>query len=242
MIAQWLQERKVKEKKIVIGMLLFPKMTQLDFTGPFEALARIPNAQVHAIWKTKAPVLSDSGLAILPSMTIADCPPLDVICVPGGPGQIELMDDQEVLSFVRNRGEKAKYVTSVCTGALVLGAAGLLKGYAAATHWMSMDQLPLFGATPIAKRIVVDRNRITGGGVTAGIDFGLYLASVLAGEDIACRIQLAMEYNPQPPFDSGSPGTAPAAVVKSVRERGAATIERRWAASRRAAEKLNAVG
>lgn len=220
-------------------MLIFPKMTQLDFTGPFETLARLPDARIHVIWKTKDPVVSDSGLAILPTTAIAECPPLDVICIPGGPGQIELMDDAEIIAFVRDRGEKAKYVTSVCTGALVLGAAGLLKGYDAATHWMSMDQLPLFGASPVAKRVVVDRNRITGGGVTAGIDFGLYLASVLAGEDAACRIQLSMEYNPQPPFDSGSPGTAPAAVVKSVRERGAATVERRWAASRRAAERLN---
>lgn len=221
-------------------MLIFPKMTQLDFTGPFEALARIPNAHVHVIWKTRDPVLSDSGLAILPTTTLAECPPLDVICIPGGPGQIDVMDDDEVIAFVRDKGHKAKYVTSVCTGALVLGAAGLLRGYNAATHWMSADQLPLFGATPVAQRVVVDRNRITGGGVTAGIDFGLYLAGVLAGKDAACRIQLSMEYNPEPPFDSGSPGTAPAAIVKSVRERGAAMIERRWSASRRAAEKLNA--
>ena len=221
-------------------MLIFPKMTQLDFTGPFEVLARIPNAQVHVIWKTRNPVASDSGLAILPTTTLAECPPLDVICIPGGPGQIDVMDDEEIVAFVRDMGHGAKYVTSVCTGALVLGAAGLLRGYNAATHWMSADQLPLFGATSVAKRVVVDRNRITGGGVTAGIDFGLYLAGVLAGEDAARRIQLSMEYNPEPPFDSGSPGTAPTAIVKSVRERGAAMIERRWAASRRAAEKLNA--
>jgi cyclohexyl-isocyanide hydratase len=225
-------------KKIVIGMLIFPKMTQLDFTGPFEALARVPNAEVHVIWKTREPIKSDSGLTFVPSMTFADCPPLDVICVPGGPGQIELMDDPEVIAFVRDRGQKAKYVTSVCTGALVLGAAGLLDGYKAATHWMSADQLPLFNAQPVAERIVVDRNRITGGGVTAGIDFGLYLAGQLAGEDAAQRIQLFLEYDPAPPFQSGSPRTAPAPVVQAVREWAGPMLERRWAASRRAAERL----
>lgn len=219
-------------------MLIFPKMTQLDFTGPFEALARVPNAQVHVLWKTKDPVVSDSGLAFLPSTTIAECPPLDVVCIPGGPGQIELMDDSEIIAFVRDMGNKAKYVTSVCTGALVLGAAGLLDGYEAATHWMSAEQLPLFGAKPIAKRIVIDRNRITGGGVTAGIDFGLYLAAQLAGNDAAQRIQLFLEYDPQPPFNSGSPHTAPAHIVTGVREWASKMIERRWAASRRAAERL----
>jgi cyclohexyl-isocyanide hydratase len=228
----------MEEKKIQIGMLIFPKMTQLDFTGPFEALARLPNAQVHVVSKTKEPVTSDTGLSFLPTLTIADCPPLDVICVPGGPGQIELMDDEEVIGFVRTMGGKAKYVTSVCTGALVLGAAGLLDGYEAATHWMSADQLPLFGAKPVGKRIVVDRNRITGGGVTAGIDFGLYLAGQLGGEDAASRIQLFLEYDPAPPFNSGSPGSAPARVVQGVRESAANMLERRWAASRRAAEKL----
>jgi len=230
----------MEQKKTVIGMLIFPKMTQLDFTGPFEALARVPNAEMHVIWKTLDPVRSDTGLAFLPSTTIAQCPPLDVICVPGGPGQIELMDDPEIIAFVRDMGRRAKYVTSVCTGALVLGAAGLLDGYEAATHWMSAEQLPLFNAKPVAKRIVVDRNRITGGGVTAGIDFGLYLAGQLAGEEAACRIQLFLEYDPAPPFNSGSPRSAPAAIVQGVREWAANMLERRWAASRRAAERLKA--
>ncbi len=225
-------------KKIVVGMLVFPKITQLDMTGPFESFARIPNAEVHLIWKNKEPVTSDVGLRILPTTTIAECPDLDVLCVPGGPGQIELMDDEEVIAFVRAKGNKAKYVTSVCTGALVLGAAGLLDGYEAATHWMSAEQLPLFGAKPVKKRVAVDRNRITGGGITAGIDFGLYVASLLAGEDAARRIQLFLEYDPHPPFDSGSPDRAPPKVVEEVREWGKAMIERRWAASRKAAAKL----
>jgi len=230
----------MEEKKISIGMLIFPKMTQLDFTGPFEALARVPNAQVHVLWKTKDPVTSDTGLTFLPTTTLTDCPPLDVICIPGGPGQIELMDDEEIIHFVRTMGRKAKYVTSVCTGALVLGAAGLLDGYEAATHWMSSDQLPLFGAKPVAQRVVVDRNRITGGGVTAGIDFGLYLAGQLAGEEAARRIQLFLEYDPAPPFNSGSPRTASAPLVQGVRDWAAKMLERRWAASHRAAERLKA--
>lgn len=219
-------------------MLIFPKMTQLDFTGPFEVLARIPNAQVHVIWKTNDPVVSDSGLAILPTTTLAECPPLDVICIPGGPGQIDVMDDEAIVAFVRDMGHKAKYVTSVCTGALVLGAAGLLRGYNAATHWMSADQLPLFGATSVAKRVVVDRNRITGGGVTAGIDFGLMVAAELAGEEVAKSIQLVLEYDPQPPFDSGSPEKAGVERVKRIRERLSGLLQARQKANDDAAAKL----
>ncbi|NOT54588.1 MAG: DJ-1/PfpI family protein [Deltaproteobacteria bacterium] len=175
----------MSDKSLAIGMLVFPRLTQLDLTGPYEAFARIPDAKVHLLWKRVEPVTSDTGLSLLPTMTLAECPPLDVLCVPGGPGQIDLMDDEEVIAFVRKQGLQAQYVTSVCTGSLVLGAAGLLSGYEATTHWMSMDQLELFGAKPVKKRIVRDRNRITGGGVTAGIDFALYLAGVLVGEQTA---------------------------------------------------------
>ena len=201
-----------------IGLLIFPRMTQLDMTGPFEVFARIPNAKVHVLWKDTAPVVSDVGLTMLPSMSFADCPLLDVICVPGGPGQIDLMEDAEVIDFVRRQGEQARYVTSVCTGALVLGAAGLLRGYKAATHWASMDNLDHFGATPVKTRVCIDRNRITGGGVTAGIDFGLTVASLLTDAKTAERIQLYMEYNPAPPFAAGSPDTAPAEVLAGFRE------------------------
>jgi cyclohexyl-isocyanide hydratase len=221
-----------------IGLLLFPAMTQLDFTGPYEVLARLPDTVVHVVAKTREPVRTDRGLVLLPTVTCADCPQLDVIVVPGGPGQQPLMEDEIVLQFLRTQAKHAKYVTSVCTGALVLGAAGLLKGYRATTHWLSLPLLPLFGAVAIEERVVIDRNRMTGGGVTAGIDFGLQLAALLQGEIIAQQIQLAMEYNPDPPFQSGSPATAPKDVVDTVR-RGAEQFQReRLEVCRRVAARL----
>lgn len=223
-----------------IGLILFPRLTQLDLTGPFEVLARLPNADVHLVWKNLDPIVSDVGLRILPTMTLADCPDLDVICIPGGPGMNELLEDEEVLSFVRRQGATARYVTSVCTGALVLGAAGLLQGYKAATHWASMQFLEAFGATPVHTRVCIDRNRITGGGVTAGIDFGLLLAEALSDRTTAEKIQLYMAYNPQPPFASGSPDTAPHAVVSEFRSYVAGMLERRGEAVARAARKLAA--
>lgn len=223
-----------------IGLILFPRLTQLDLTGPFEVLARLPNADVHLIWKNLDPIISDVGLKILPTKTFANCPDLDVICIPGGPGMNELLEDEEVLSFVRHQGAIARYVTSVCTGALVLGAAGLLQGYKAATHWASMQFLEAFGATPVNTRVCIDRNRITGGGVTAGIDFGLLLAEALSDRTTAEKIQLYMEYNPQPPFAAGSPDTAPPAVVSEFRSYVAGMLERRGAAVARAAGKLTA--
>lgn len=223
---------------IQIGLLLFPRLTQLDLTGPFEAFARVPNAKVHLIWKRIEPVISDVGLPILPTATLADCPDLDVICVPGGPGMNELLEDEEVLAFVRRQGAQARYVTSVCTGALVLGAAGLLKGYKAATHWASMEFLEAFGATPVKTRVCVDRNRITGGGVTAGIDFGLLVAAQLTDRKTAEKIQLYMEYNPAPPFQAGSPDTAPAEVVREFRDYVKTMLSKRREAVARAAARL----
>lgn len=223
---------------IQIGLLLFPRLTQLDLTGPFEAFARIPNAKVHVVWKSREPVVSDVGLQIVPTATLEDCPDLDVICIPGGPGMNALLEDDVVLDFVRRQGARARYVTSVCTGALVLGAAGLLKGYEAATHWASMEFLPAFGATPVRARVCVDRNRITGGGVAAGIDFGLYLAARLTDQKTAERIQLYMEYNPEPPFRAGSPDTASPEVIQDFRTVAAGMIEERRAAVMRAAAKL----
>ena len=200
-----------------IGMLLYPGLTQLDLTGPFEVLHRVPDAEVHLVWKTLAPVVADSKLSLGPTATLDGCPALDVVFVPGGKGQTPLMQDEVVLSFLRAQARGARYVTSVCTGALLLGAAGLLSGYQAATHWAFMDLLPTFGATPVRKRVVIDRNRITGGGVTAGIDFGLTLAAELAGDAAAKAIQLGLEYDPAPPFHCGHPDVAEPAVTAQVR-------------------------
>jgi len=221
-----------------IGLLIFPKITQLDMTGPYEAFARIPGVKVHLIWKRIEPITSDVGMPLLPTMTLRECPPLDVICIPGGPGQVDLMDDEEIIAFVRRQGLQARYVTSVCTGALVLGAAGLLDGYNATTHWASIDNLAHFGATPVNTRVCVDRNRITGGGITAGLDFGLYLASVLADRETAERIQLFLEYTPEPPFTSGSPATASKAVVEKLSAAIAPMLSRRKEATLRAAQRL----
>ncbi len=202
--------------QVNVGLLLFPEMTQLDMTGPYEVFVSMPRTTTHLVWKTLEPVATGGGLRMLPTTTLADCPKLDVICVPGGPGQVALMQDDEVLGFLRKQAETCRFVTSVCTGSLVLGAAGLLRGYRATCHWLSLDQLALLGAEPIAERVVMDRNRITGGGVTSGIDFALFLAAQLFGEDVAREIQLRIEYDPAPPFNSGSPRTAAPALVAAL--------------------------
>lgn len=208
---------------IHIGFLLFPQVTQLDLTGPAQVLSRVPDARVHLVWKERVPVMTDVGFEIVPTTTFDDCPPLTVLCVPGGFGIDAQLNDQETLAFLRRQGASARYVTSVCTGSLLLGAAGLLQGYRSACHWMWRKYLPRFGAEPVAERVVRDRNRLSGGGVTAGIDFGLVLASELAGEDLAKRLQLAFEYDPAPPFDCGSPlkagPTQVARLVELQRER-----------------------
>jgi len=210
-----------------IGMLLYPGLTQLDLTGPFEVLHRVPDTRVHLLWKTLDPVTADSGLGLVPTTTLAGCPPLGMVFVPGGTGQMALMQDGEVLGFLREQGARARWVTSVCTGALLLGAAGLLEGYEATTHWAFVDLLPMFGARPARARVVVDRNRVTGGGVTAGIDFALRIAAELAGDDVAKRIQLGLEYDPQPPFRSGHPDVAEPAVVAAMRQHFAAIASAR---------------
>jgi cyclohexyl-isocyanide hydratase len=223
---------------VQIGILLYPNVTQLDATGPAQVLSRVPGAKLHMIWKTRDPVPTDAGFSIVPTTTFADCPQLDVICVPGGGGQVEVMVDAEALEFLRKQAAKARYVTSVCTGSLILGAAGLLKGYKSACHWAWRDMLKDFGATPVAERVVRDRNRISGGGVTAGIDFGLTVAAELAGEEVAKSIQLVLEYDPQPPFDSGSPEKAGPERVKRIYERMAPLLEGRRKANAEAAARL----
>jgi len=221
-----------------IGILFFPRVTQLDATGPAQVLSRVPGAKMHIVWKTRDPVPTDSGFSVVPTTTFADCPQLDVICVPGGAGQIDLMNDQETLDFLRRQAPGARYVTSVCTGSLVLAAAGLLKGYRSACHWAAREHLRAFGAIPVAERVVRDRNRISGGGVTAGIDFGLALLAELAGEDAARSVQLMMEYDPQPPFDSGSPEKAGPERVGKLLAAIKPMLETREAANKEAAARL----
>lgn len=205
------------ERAVHIGFLIYPGMTQLDVTGPAQILSQVPNARIHMLWKTITPVETDAGFSINPTATLDAAPQLDVLCVGGGPGQVELMNDEVVLGFLRRQGESARYVTSVCSGSLLLGAAGLLDGYKSACHWAFLEMLPAFGAEPVAERVVHDRNRLSGGGVTAGIDYGLTLAAELAGADTARKIQLMVEYNPSPPFDAGTPATAGAALEAEVR-------------------------
>ncbi len=199
-----------------VGMLLFPGATQLDLTGPYEIFARMPAARVVLIAASLDPVRTEWGLTIIPDATFATAPPLDVLCVPGGWGVDALLTDEVVHDSLRARGAAARFVVSVCSGALLLGAAGMLRGYRATTHWMSLGLLPLLGAVPVDERVVRDRNRITGAGVTAGIDLSLVLATELFGAPVAQAIQLAIEYQPNPPFDSGSPHTAPDGVRQAV--------------------------
>ena len=221
-----------------IGLVIFPKVTQLDLTGPVQVFSSVPGAKLHLIWKRIEPVPSDSVLTLTPTTTFADCPQCDVICVPGGTGTDDMVNDAEMLDFLRRQAIAAKYITSVCTGSLVLGAAGLLTGYRATTHWTAIDLLAQFGATPAKTRVCVDRNRITGGGVTAGIDFALTLVSIMIDRQTAEMIQLRLEYNPAPPFNSGSPDTAPPEILALMKEKIAPSRQRRTEATARAAARL----
>ena len=221
-----------------IGMLIFPRLTQLDMTGPYEVLARLPNTMVHLIARTLEPVKTDRGMMIVPTVTYADCPQLDVVMVPGGPGQQDLMEDEVALEFLRRQARGAKYVTSVCTGSLVLAAAGLLKGKRATSHWAAIEHLKPLGAIPVSERVVVDGNIVTGAGVASGIDFALKLAAILEGEAVAREIQLQIEYDPDPPFAGGSLRTASAETVATLRSRGAALSVQRAEVARRVGRKL----
>lgn len=222
-----------------VGLLLFPDITQLDLTGPYEVFTKFPETDVHLLWKTLDPVTAAGGMRLLPTTAFSDCPQLGLICVPGGAGMNALLNDAETLDFVRRQAEGARYVTSVCTGSLVLGAAGLLSGKRATTHWMSLPMLAAFGCEPVSERVVVDGNLITGGGVTAGIDFALTIAGELFGAETARRIQLAIEYDPQPPYDAGSPARADAALVAAVRRASAARQAERGKAVERAAARVS---
>ena len=203
-------------QKHIIGLVMYPGMTALDIVGPQQVFSGLPHVQIHRIWKTLDPIQTDDGMTIVPDTTFADCPLLDVICIGGGMGQQAVVDDKEVLDFLRQQGSSAKFVTSVCGGSEFLAKAGLLLGYRAATHWMARQQLALLGVEVGTERVVIDRNRITGGGVTTGIDFGLVLAKALYGEETAKITQLLMEYDPAPPFDVGSPEKAGSELVNQA--------------------------
>jgi cyclohexyl-isocyanide hydratase len=208
-----------------IGFLLYPQLTQLDLTGPAQVFASADDVQIELVWKNLDPVQSDAQFSLLPTQTFDTCPDLDVLCVPGGPGQQRLMQDPEVLGWLNRQGKQAQWVTSVCSGSLLLGAAGLLAGYRAASHWNYRQYLPAFGSIPDDARVVIDRNRITGGGVTAGIDFALRVIALLRGEELAKEIQLLLEYAPDVPFNTGRPEGAGEELVQRVRARLGKAVE-----------------
>ena len=212
-------EAQTKATGTRIQMLVYPGMTLQDLVGPLQVWAAWPGAQIQFAWKSTGPVATDSGLAVIATTSFADAwVDPDILFAPGGLlPTFELLDDAEVIEFLRKRGEQAKWVTSVCTGAVLLGAAGLLRGHRAATHWFARDLLAMFGATASSERWVIDRNRASGGGVTAGIDFGLAVLSHLAGPELARVVQLALEYSPQPPFRSGTPEEATPQTLATLR-------------------------
>jgi len=220
---------------LTIAAVLFPQVTQLDLTGPAQVFARMPNTDVHLVWHDRAPVATDCGWSINPTTTFEDCPPTDVLFVPGGQGAFDLFEDQNALRFLRTQAESARWVTSVCTGSFALAAAGLLSGKRATSHWASLDMLAELGAVPVADRVVRDGHLITGAGVTSGIDFALHLASLEFGDDVARGIQLSLEYDPEPPFDAGSVRTADQRAVLAGRERARSA---RLSSVRRAAQRL----
>lgn len=223
-----------------VGMVVFPALTQLDLTGPYEVLARLPDTEVLLIGDEGDSVRSDTGLVLTPDRAFEETGPLDVLFVPGGPGVIDAMQNERLRDFLQVQGNGASWVTSVCTGSLVLGAAGLLRGYRATTHWLSVEFLELLGAIPVRdQRVVVDRNRITAGGVTAGIDFALSLAAQLRGDAAAREIQLTLEYDPAPPFSSGSTRSAAPELVQQITDRRAPIQAKRRALIERLASELS---
>ena len=223
---------------LTLGAIIFPKLDQIDFTGPFEVLGRLPDSTFHVLWKQREPVRDVNGLILTPEMAFHEAPPLDVLIVPGGQGQEALLEDEETLDFIRRQAERAACVFSVCTGALLCGAAGILRGVRATTHWTAFHLLEYFGAIPVDARVVIDRKIVSAAGVTAGIDGALRVAALLRGDEVAQQIQLAIQYAPEPPFNSGSPETAPAKVLEAARAAAQSSIEARLAIAKRVAKKL----
>jgi cyclohexyl-isocyanide hydratase len=222
-----------------IGFLIYPGVIQLDVMGAYQVLDFPTNTKVHLIWKTLFPVISNEGFIFTPTTTFVDCPSLDVICVPGGGmGQIDVMKDPEILDFVQQQSITAQYVTSVCTGSMILAAAGLLQGYKSACHWAFRDQLAMLGVDVANQRVVVDRNRVTGAGVTSGIDFGFTLLGLLCGDSVAKTAQLMMEYVPEPPFNAGSPETAGDEIVRSLIQFGQPLLDAFLAQTKNTADRL----
>jgi cyclohexyl-isocyanide hydratase len=226
------------ETHLQIGSVLFDRLDQIDLTGPFEVFSRIPNSTYRIFGKSTAPLRDLRGLRMMADATLAEAPQLDLVHIPGGFGQEALMDDDEVLGWIRKQAAGARCVFSVCTGALICGAAGLLQGRRATTHWASMDLLPYFGATPVNARVVADGNMVFAAGVTSGIDDALRVAADLRGDEVAQGIQLAIAYAPEPPFNSGTPETAPPAVLERAKESMRQITEQRERTARRIAVRL----
>jgi cyclohexyl-isocyanide hydratase len=223
---------------LTIGALVFPGIDQIDLTGPFEVLSRLSNSRFHLVWKDTSPVRDMQGLILTPDTTLADCPPLDLLIVPGGFGQEALMDDEAVLNFIRTQAAHARYVFSICTGALLCGAAGLLRGVRSTTHWLSFPLLGYFGAIPVDSRVVIDNRHISAAGVTSGLDGALHVAALLRGDFVAQAIQLSIEYAPDPPFHSGTPKTAPPQLLEALRSKTADLNAARLATAKRIATRL----
>jgi cyclohexyl-isocyanide hydratase len=230
------------DQHLQIGALLFPRMDQMDFTGPFEVLARLPNSTFHLAWKDKSPVRDARGLLLTPEVTLEDVPPLDVLLVPGGSGQVALMEDETVLEFLREQAGNASLVFSVCTGALTLGAAGLLRGIKCTTHWASFPVLEHLGAIPTNQRVVVDGKFVSAAGISAGIDGALRVAEILRGERVAQIIQLYLQYAPEPPFQSGTPEIAPPEVLAAARADAQHIVDTRVEVAKRIAARWTETG
>jgi cyclohexyl-isocyanide hydratase len=234
---QW-ENGGMAQEALQIGGLIFPGMDQMDFTGPFEVLSLIPDSRFHILWKDLTPVRDGRGLVLTPDTTLRDAPSLDVLLVPGGRGQEALMDDEVLLDFLRTRAPLARYVLSVCTGALLCGAAGLLRGVRATTHWNSFHVLPYFGAIPVDERVVVDGRHVSAAGVSSGIDGALRLVALLGGDSMVQAIQLHMQYAPEPPFPGGTPQTSPSKIVEAARAAARPLADQRLETAKRVAARL----